>query len=910
MKKSINIIATLTAITIFGIIYIQSSDFLYEREKFEAEIINKANNLRTSLQVKDNNIKSPDNPDMAAFDEYVKTFDPATGNVPKKRLFAAYNKTKKMQKEQLSSLRNREVMNWETSGSNMGGRTRAIMFDPNDTTNKKVWAGGVTGGLWYVNDINDLEEDWTPVNDFWSNLAVSCITYDPNNPQIMYVGTGEAQTARIIYRASSGVGAGIFKTTDGGQSWELINSTSEFSYVTDIAVRDESGTSVIYACVASGVYEGEDHTSEPTDGLYRSTDGGLTWTQVLPVIPESNNKPYAPADIEINANGRIFIGTMENLDKQGGATILYSDSGLEGSWTTYGTYNTIISNEPYYNVPARTLVASSASDPNTIYAQFAAGYVGNYGFTYYRGRYMVVSTDEGTTWESINIPDSDWSTLAWHAFVLKVDPTDPNTIYTGGLDLWKTSDVGASWRRISDWSLMYSGGGDDYVHADQHSIQFQPGNPNTAIFSNDGGVFLTNSANLVYPNFIERNQGLSTLQFYTAAIKPTSFSKHYMGGLQDNGTLLHKGQPLSIMDMIDGGDGAYCFWDQNQANITITSSYYNRYTFYSNENPVSYFNDNSGTFISPADYDYKENILYSNAVSFTGGNSNKILKATDIPTNVNRSKITLATNSLVPFSHITYSNYSPEGSSILFIGTQSGRLFKVIDANANPTTVEIGTSDFPFANISCVAIGNSDDELLVTFSNYGVPSVWLTMDGGTNWVEKESNLPDMPIRWAIFHPENNGQALLATEIGVWSTNTLQEEETIWEPDVNGLANVRVDMLKIRLSDNVVLAATHGRGLFTSPYPLDIYTDFEENKELSGSSFSVYPNPATDYLTISNKDRLKNLQVRIIDLNGKVVLSKTYLESTIKIDVQNIKTGTYLVEIVASNKHEKHKIVIN
>ena len=98
----------------------------------------------------------------------------------------------------------------------MGGRTRAIMYDPNDASGNKVWAGAVTGGLWYNNDITDDQSAWVPVNDFLANLSVSCIVSDPNNLQVFYAGTGEAETARVIYRESSGVGMGIMKSADGG----------------------------------------------------------------------------------------------------------------------------------------------------------------------------------------------------------------------------------------------------------------------------------------------------------------------------------------------------------------------------------------------------------------------------------------------------------------------------------------------------------------------------------------------------------------------------------------------------------------------------------------------------------------------------------------------------------------------
>ncbi len=909
MKRNIYTGVLIAAITIFTISFLLSTQ-PNARKKYENSIALKAKALQSNNNINTDE-KSPDQPDMAAFQEYITTMNPATGDVPTDVLFNSYNTTKQIQSSQNRSTNS--TMTWQSAGANMGGRTRALMFDPNSPNHTKVWAGGVTGGLWYTNDITNNSENWIPIGDFWSNLAISCITYDPNNTQTFYVGTGEAQTARTIYRASSGIGAGIFTTTDGGETWSLLPSTSNFDYITDIAVKDENGTSVIYACVASGYYMGQEHQSEPSDGVFRSDDGGTTWEQVLPIISgSSTNNPYTPADIEIASNGRIFIGTMENIDKEGGATILFSDTGLLGSWTVYGDYNESISNESYYNIPARTLVASSTTNPNIVYAQFAAGY--NNGFIYYRGRYIISSNDGGASWNQINIPNEDWSTLAWHAFVLKVDPSNPNIVYTGGLDLYKSTTAGNSWSHISDWSLMYYGGGDDYVHADQHNIQFQPGSNSTAIFSSDGGVFLTTTANLNQPIFMERNQGYNTLQFYSGCIKPTSFSQQFIGGLQDNGTLLHTNQPFNINDMIDGGDGAYCFWDENQANIYITSVYYNSYTSWSNGFQASSFGGNSGTFISPADYDYNENILYSNAVGFFGSNANKLLRARNIPVNVTTQLITLNTGIDVPFSHIKYSPYSPTGTSTLFVGSQSGHLYKITNAESNPQTTEIGSPDFPTANISCVAIGNNENNLLVTFSNYGVSSVWLTKNGGETWIQKEANLPDMPVRWAIFHPDNNGQALLATEIGVWETNTLNEETTEWEPAVNDMANVRVDMLKLRSSDNVVLAATHGRGLFTATYEYNPFVDIAKNT-IDENTFKIYPNPATDKITITSGLKINGeVTISIASIDGNIIYTKQFGNQhnnfIADINIASAKSGTYTVIIKNDNKQITKKLIVN
>jgi len=874
------------------------------RDKFEAFLVKEYRKVPRFSSGKDEE-KPADQPEVAALQDYFMTLDPATGSIPRQTLREAYRATKQLQT--LKSLT--QDIQWQGYPAEMGGRTRAMMYDPNDPAQKKVWAGGITGGLWYNSNITDPNSSWVPVGDFWTCLAIRCITYDPNNPMIFYIGTGEAETAIQTYRESSGVGDGIWRSADGGQTWNLIQSTILFEYITDIVVRIENGNGVIYAGVASGLYQGMQHQSQPTDGLFRSIDGGSTWQQVLPNI-SGGTVPYAVSDIAIGADGRIYVGTRPNATGEGGATMLYSDYGTQNSWVVNDTYRTEIENEPEYNIPGRVVLAPAPSDPDIVYALIGSGFTNPVNnFNYYYCFHILRSPDKGDTWTKQSLPYDitsgiNFATIAWHALDIAVDPNNPQTLYIGGLDMHKSDDGGNYWTRVSDWSYMYWGGGPQYLHADQHIILYKPGSSNEILFGTDGGVFYTANGGVI-PNFEERNKDYNTLQFYTCAIKPTAGANAFLGGLQDNGSLRYTGSPLTINDMVSGGDGAYCFYDKNEPFFSISSVYYNSYIIFSYDTYFQNIGDwyESGVFVNPADYDYRGNTIYANACDFIGTNADQLLRISDVTLQGGYSGtyIPLNTGSQVYFSAVKWSPFSPAGKANLFVGTQSGRLFKVQNAESTPITTEITGSNFPVANISSIAIGGSEDTLLVTFSNYGVISVWQTYNGGQTWENKEGNLPDMPIRWAIYHPQNLRQAMLATETGVWSTINLHEASPVWEPVNQGMANVRVDMLNIRESDNTVLAATHGRGFFTTTW--DVISGLNT---IQPQGITISPNPTTGPVNITaNLPGSATILIKVFDQSGKVVYQDQ--KSTVsgqyfnRIDLGNLPAGIFFIKITYNGK---------
>lgn len=850
-----------------------------------------------------------DEPGMAAYHDFLMTFDPATGKIPRERLTWAYQQMQQMKDN--SDL----AIVWQGFDADMGGRTRAIMVDPNDPTHKKVWAGGITGGLWYNTNITNPASPWVPVADFWSTLTIRCLAYDPLNTQRFFVGTGEVETAMQTYRESSGLGFGLGRSDDGGNTWYHIPGTEQFAFVTDIVVRVENNQSILYVGVASGLYMGTQQSS-PSDGLFRSEDYGNTWEQVLPDIP-GTNIPYCVSDIALGSDNRLYVGTRPNLDGEGAAVLLWSDDGLQ--WTVNNQYQQEILASSENNIPGRVVLGTTPADPNVVYALIASGYINpSNGFQYFNCYHILRSADKGNTWTKKALPtnltsSTNFATIAWHALAIGVDPNNADHLYIGGLDLHQSFNGGNHWLNVSDWAKMYSGGGSDYVHADQHTIVFLPGSSDKILFGTDGGVFYTSLGSAPVPQFAEHNKSYNTLQLYTCALSPINGFDQFYGGLQDNGTLYQVGlgEPLTIHDMVMGGDGAYCFIDPLESNISITSIYYNQYAVFDNGIFANYLgNWSSGTFVSPADLDYKKKLLFCNPVDYVGNHKDQLLRLGNLMINSTGDFLNLNTGSQVPFTALKYSPHSPADASTVYLGSAAGRLFRVTSAHtSSPQTSEIGSSLFPSATISSIVIGSSEDTLMVTFSNYGVPSVWATFNGGTTWMNIEGNLPDMPVRWGLLHPNSDRRAMIATETGVWESLDITQTPVNWRPINNGMANVRVDMLQLRASDNTVLAATHGRGFFTTKW--DVATGIKSEKT---SHITVSPNPSSGKFSIAIPAEITTpVTLTVYDFSGRKVWQKArYLpvSGAITANLTGFSPGIYFLNIESETlKTSIRKLII-
>ena len=767
--------------------YVKAQKEISSRAEYEEFLANHPfNNRKINLEEWENMPKA-DRPDLAWEQDYLATMNPVTRRPEREKLTLVMEMTKAMMLARPSGMPGGSGAgeSWVERGpNNVGGRTRAMAWDPN-TTNK-VWAGGVTGGLWYNNDIT-LGGTWTKVDDFWDAIAVSSIAFDPNDGNTIYVGTGEG------FGVGSSRGAGIWKSTNGGSTWAQLASTSSYYYVQDLVVNNESGASVVYAAVAGQYYSGI-WNGEAAEGLQRSTDGGSTWTQVVPNV---SGNPVVPADIEIAADGEIWVGTKNNVYGNGGGRVYSSTNGT--TWTLDYTHS----------LQGRVELACAPTDANYVYAIFEVSS---------QVDAVIRTTNDGTSWATLSepndddtgIPASDFSrNQAWYDLIIQVDPNDENVAITGGIDLFRTSDGGTIWNQLSHW---YGGFGHPNVHADQHQIIFKPGSSTTAVFGNDGGVYYSSNLNSANPIFTAKNNGYNVTQFYACAIHPDSASNRFMAGSQDNGTQVYSSAGINATFDPIGGDGAYCHFLQTNGNYAIGSYVYNNY-YHSSNSGTNFSNigtDNSGSFINPSDFHDALAIQYSVKTNTT------LKKITNINGTPAASDVTLPSSTGSKVTHIRSSEYTT-ATSTLFLGTSSGSLFKVENADGTPTMTNISGGSFPSGSISCVDLGSNENELIVTFSNYGVNSVWYATDGGTSWASKEGDLPDIPVRWALMNPHSNQEVILATEVGVWGTTNFQSASPNWIASNTGLANVRVDMFKHRSSDDVIIAATHGRGLFSSGF---------------------------------------------------------------------------------------------
>jgi trimeric autotransporter adhesin len=726
--------------------------------------------------------------------EFERTKDMALGYVPKTRLIDAYEKLmldrKNGDNNFVSALSwiergpNTDIIgpsNGNTRGTQAAsdavtsGRMRAVLVD----ADASVWVGSVSGGLWHNTNIASTSAaNWVLVNDFLGNLSISSICQNPANANVMYFGTGEK-----TFNSDAVRGAGIWKSTDHGVTWNLLPNTTSFINVAKI-LCDASGNVYVATMGANGVL--------------RSIDGGANWVNITP----AGLTTYA-TEMRLSSTGRLHL--VCGYGFAGGTSgYRFTDAPVTVTAATWTSPTTT------FPTGFNTELAVAG---NTLYAEPA------------NASYLVPaiykSTDGGVNWATTTTSPPGGTTepsilpggQGWYDLAIGVDPADPNIVIAGGLNFYRSIDGGVTWAQLTRWV----GTALNYVHADHHAVVW---NGTQVFLATDGGLFYSNNNGA---SFTDRNDGLRLKQFFSCAIHPTT-TNYFIAGAQDNGTHQLSNAGLSGSVEVVGGDGSYTHIDQDEPQYQFSgftrSSYLRSTDGGASWGGVTY-STTLGQFINPTDYDDIANKMYTSSTAGT------YVRWENPQTGSTFTPVTVAAFN---GSSVLSVQVSPYTANRVFFGTAGGRVVKVDNANLGaPTATNITGSGMSASTVSCVAVGTTDNNLIATFSNYGATHVWVSTTGGgaAGWTNISGNLPDIPVRWAMFYPEDNTKAMVATEMGVYETDLINGASTVWVQN-SSFPVVKTNMLQYRKADGTILAATHGRGLWTALVPLTPLVRFASN----------------------------------------------------------------------------------
>ncbi|MBL7748209.1 MAG: hypothetical protein JNM19_12310 [Chitinophagaceae bacterium] len=740
--------------------------------------------------------------------------------------------------------------------NNMGGRTRTIVYDVryNGTSNQIILAGGVSGGVYKSTDNGATWVRKSPTGEHFSCTSIAQDTR-PGFQDTWYYGVGEASGNSAGASGAFYSGNGVYKSTDNGETWTRLASSNttaleSFSVAQDFinkVIVDPTDGNVYIACAAT---------------IRRSTDGGTTWATVLSGTLSSSGQF---TDIVVSSTGRLYAsfgGTNSSTIDGVWASPPGATSGDVGSWTQIAGAGA--GGSPVgWNAEGgygRVVLAIAPSSENLLYALYSTtGSPACPGGT--TEAELFRWDDVGGTWTNLSatLPDEvgclagndPFAVQGGYDLVVAVKPDDPNTIFVGGTNAYRSTDAGLTWTRIGGYASPASYALYSSSHPDIHSFTFQPGSPSILLCGNDGGIQRTTDILAGTVSWTQINVGYRTYQYYYVDIDPRVSNGKVLGGAQDNGSTRNIGGTGTDFEMVWGGDGVSV--GLNDPALTAGTQYeyvgsqsgfINRRTsatalgFSTGITPTG--ETNSGLFVTlfKLDPDNSQTLYYANdnalyrTTSASSVTSITWTSMTGIATAVG------AANDISAIA-VTRGTYSAATSS-LFFGTSNGRVFRLDDPTgvaAATAPVDI-TGAFPVGNISSIAVNpRNDDTILVTLSNYGITgNVWWTGNANSatpTWTNVEGSLTLPSYRSSAIHAVPNStevQYYVGTSVGLYRSGTGFPTTPGWTQEgAADIGNAVVTSLALRPSDANLLVGTHGYGMWKtslSLFPLPVtLTDF-------------------------------------------------------------------------------------
>ena len=704
------------------------------------------------------------------------------------------------------------------------------------------------------------------------------------------------------------LGDGIFKSTDNGVTWTQLNSTSNEN------VFNPGPFNYVWRLALDKSNSSQDEIyAAVVGGILKSVDGGTTWITVLGDSLTGDN-----TDVIVTSTGIVYATLSSDANSNPG--IWRSTTGDKSSWTniTPGGWPT------NYN---RTVLSAAPSDENVVYFFSQTPGAGNSGHSLWKYT--------SGTWEnrSSSIPN-DFDTQGSYDQFIAVKPNDSEVIFIGGIDLVRSENGFLNNSTNTIIGGTGSGPLGDYPNhfPDQHKVFFDLTNPSIMFSSNDGGVFRTDDNLAGTVTWTELNNNYVTTQFYGFAIDYASTSKIVTGGMQDRGNFFVNPDNSNNWIVMDdfGIDGAYHAISSNRTfyyfsfqNGGLLRAKFTDTGVKSNFAEINPQNATGQTFVNPYTMDPgdTEIIYYVGGEYLWRTNSASTASSNSGWTRMDNSNVNGATISAVGVS-------KTNSTHIVYYGTDDGQIFRIDNANTgDPTPVDIWTGKgLPNGYVSCIAVDKTNsNKALAVFSNYNILSLFYTSDGGSTWTSVGGNLEentngtgDGPsTRWASIL-NFNGQTiyLVATSTGLASTTNLNGSSIVWANEAaTTIGNVVCVMVLSRDSDGYIAVGTHGNGVFTA---LTTVTGIDVVSNNIPNSFALsqnYPNPFNPSTKIQfSIPEATNVNLTIYDQLGKKVkelLNKNFSAGKYSVDfnANNLSSGVYYYRIIAGNFVQSNKMIL-
>ncbi|MBL0054469.1 MAG: choice-of-anchor J domain-containing protein [Bacteroidetes bacterium] len=622
------------------------------------------------------------------------------------------------------------------------GRINSTTVDP--TNPNKIYVASASGGIWSTSDGGAT---WANNTDELPVLGFTNIVIDPQNTNILYASSGDGD-------AGDTYGLGVLKSTDGGQSWNTtgLNFLNSNSRIVRKVIMNPNNSNELMA--ATNV------------GLYKTTDAAVTWVELRK--GNYSDIEYKPGD----PNTVYIVSTLFLKSIDGGLT-----------------FSVITNGVPASNNVRRLSIAVTPANPDYVYL-----IAGEAGTNVFEGLYR--SSDAGNTFITrstspnimgVNVNGSDTYGQAWYTLPLCVSPTDAELVFCGGLNIWKSTNGGATLTCAANW---LGSNGLPYVHGDIHALEYFNG---VLYSSDDGGLFTSTDDGA---SFTDMSSGIVISQFYRLACSQIN-TDLILTGAQDNSSAMRKNNEWNE---IRGGDGMEQLVHVNNPNTLFSASQFG--SIGRSTNGGLSFNNILGGLNGTGDW----------VTPFTmtpGGTFYVAYKDVYRSTNNGGTVTKISNFGVNNFNVLAVSNTD---SNYIYCGVGS-QLNRTSDGGVSWINVgaNIPTGGLTLTYLAFDAVNPM--RAWVTCSGFIKGNkVFETNDAGLTWTNISLNLPNLPVNCIAYEAGSNDGLYIGTDVGIYYKNNSMKA---WQPFMAGLPNVIVRELEIVYPINKIRAATYGRGIWES-----------------------------------------------------------------------------------------------